>query len=153
MPARPHANRGASFQTLVEAPPASSTPRGGERPDALKRYGERLAIPLRPDRPAVILNFVSSLDGVVTLDPDRGSGAEISGYSEPDRFVMGLLRTLADIIIVGAGTLRAAARHEWTPRHVNRGYAEAYREWRGQLGFAPQPTTVIVTASGNVPPD
>ncbi len=92
----------------------------------LRRYGARLAVPLRDDRPTVIVNFVESLDGVVTLDPAHGSGAEVSGFSEPDRFVMGLLRSLADAIVVGAGTMRAAANHTWTTGHVNRDFAKAY---------------------------
>jgi riboflavin biosynthesis pyrimidine reductase len=90
---------------------------------------------------------------VITVDPRKGNGAEISGFNEPDRFVMGLLRTLADVIIVGAGTVRAAGAHEWTPRRVHRGYADAYAAWRRELGLAPQPTTVVVTATGEGPAD
>ena len=40
-------------------------------------------------------------------------GGEISGFYEPDRFVMGLLRALADVVLVGAGTMRAAQGHRW----------------------------------------
>ena len=35
-------------------------------------------------------------------------GGEISGFFEPDRFVMGLLRALADVVMVGAGRSRDA---------------------------------------------
>lgn len=151
MPDRPHANRGAAFETLFEAPTAGVPLRGGPLPSDLRRYGARLAIPLRPDRPTVLVNFVESLDGVVTFDPEHGSGAEISGFNEPDRFVMSLLRTLADAIVVGAGTVRAAPNHVWTPAAVHRASAEASAAWRRALGLAPQPRLIIVTASGDLP--
>jgi riboflavin biosynthesis pyrimidine reductase len=154
-PERPHADRGEPVQTLFDAsaPRPDQAGRGGPLPEALRRYGERLAIPLRPDRPTVMINFVESLDGVVTIDPATGTGAEISGFHEPDRFVMGLLRSLADVIVVGAGTLRAAGSHTWTPRRVNAQFGDAYEAWRRDLGLAPQPTTLIVTGGGDVPVD
>lgn len=127
--------------------------RGGDLPPALAaRYGPRLAIPLRPDRPTIVANFVASLDGVVALGDGSGGGGEISGWFEPDRFVMGLLRSLADAIVVGAGTVRHAPAHEWTPRRVDRAHAADYEGWRQALGLAPQPTTVIVTATGDLDP-
>jgi riboflavin biosynthesis pyrimidine reductase len=153
MPDRLHANRGAPIETLFEAPAPDGPVRGGDLPPDLHRYGARLVVPLRTDRPAVLVNFVESLDGVVTFDPEHGSGAEISGFSEPDRFVMGLLRALADAIVVGAGTMRAAPNHAWTPRHVSRSHADAYAAWRRHLGLAPEPTTIVVTATGNIPAD
>src|SRR5207253_9081215 len=61
MPDHPHTNRGAPFETLFETPSRGPV-RGGVLPVELRRYGERLAIPLREDRPAVVVNFVSSLD-------------------------------------------------------------------------------------------
>ena len=102
------------------------------------------------DRPTVIANFVSTLDGVVAFDTEGASGGgEISGFFEPDRFVMGLLRAMADVVLVGAGTVRAAPTHEWTARHVQRASADAFALWRRRLGITTaQPTTVVVTASG-----
>jgi riboflavin biosynthesis pyrimidine reductase len=151
MPDRPQTNRGAPFETLFEAPMPAGPARGGALPPDLRRYGPTLAIPLRADRPTVIVNFVESLDGVVTVDPHHGSGAEISGFNEPDRFVMGLLRTLADAIVVGAGTVRAAPSHVWTTASVHRPSADAAAALRHELGLAPQPALLIVTASGDVP--
>src|SRR5437016_1649490 len=65
---------------------------------------------LRPtsDRPTVVGNFVTTVDGVVTLGvTGHAGGGDISGFNPHDRMVMGLLRSAADAIIVGAGTLRA----------------------------------------------
>lgn len=154
-PDRSHADRGKPFDTLWEAEAGSDpagTVRGGELPQPLARYGGRLAIALRADRPTVVANFVESLDGVVAFEGDRGSGAEVSGYNEPDRFVMGLLRALADVVIVGAGTVRASGGHEWTPRRVNAAYGNSYEAWRAALGLRPQPTTVVVSARGDLSP-
>jgi riboflavin biosynthesis pyrimidine reductase len=143
----------APLDVLLEAPEFGTAIRGGVPPDPLaRRYGGPLAIPLRADRPTVLVNFVESLDGVVALGSSpRGGGSDISGASEPDRFVMALLRTLADAVVVGAGTLRAAPHHEWTPRAVAPRWAQACAAWRTEMGLAPQPTTVVVSASGEVP--
>jgi riboflavin biosynthesis pyrimidine reductase len=109
---------------------------------------------LRPDRPTVIANFVSTLDGVVAFDTDESSGGgEVSGFFDPDRFVMGLLRAMADVVLVGAGTVRAAPKHEWTARRVHRSSAALYGEWRRILGLAAaQPTTIVASARGNLDP-
>jgi riboflavin biosynthesis pyrimidine reductase len=119
-----------------------------------KHYDGELRIPLRRDRPTVIANFVSTLDGVVAFDAEGLSGGgEVSGFYEPDRFVMGLLRALADVVLVGAGTVRAAPKHEWTPRHVHRSSSSGYAEFRASAGLpSEQPTTMVVTARGELDP-
>ena len=92
-------------------------------------------------------NFVSSVDGVVALPAGQPSGAVISGRSPADRFVMGLLRALADAVVVGAGTLRAEPGHLWTPAYVRPKLADAY----ATLG-RPDPRLVVVTARGDLDP-
>ncbi|HET6379713.1 MAG TPA: dihydrofolate reductase family protein [candidate division Zixibacteria bacterium] len=126
--------------------------RGGRLPAPLaERYGGDLAIPLREDRPTVVANFVSTLDGVVSYaTPEAAGGGEISGFFEPDRFVMGLLRSVADAVLIGAGTLRAARAEAWTPAHIHPSSAPDYAQLRAALGLRPNPTTVVVTASGQV---
>lgn len=58
------------------------------------------ALPVR-DRPWIRANFVSSADGAVTL------GGRTAGLGGPtDRLLMGVLRTMADVVLVGAGTVR-----------------------------------------------
>jgi riboflavin biosynthesis pyrimidine reductase len=136
-------------------PSVDTQQRGGALPPELAaRYAGELTIPLRSGRPTVIANFVSSLDGVVALGPTEptAGGGEISGFSESDRFMMALLRGLADVVIVGAGTVRAGSRHEWTSRRVQPEMAGAFAAWRAQMGLAPQPTTVVVTARGDLDP-
>ena len=97
---------------------------------------------------------MSTLDGVVAFDVDGSSGGgEVSGSFDPDRYVMGLLRAMADVVLVGAGTVRAAPTHEWTARRVHPASAALYARWRSRMGISkPHPTTMVVTASGTLDP-
>ncbi len=74
------------------------------------RYGGEIGFPAA----ALYANFVSSLDGIVALDPSTPP-AEISLHTESDRFVMALLRACAEAVVIGVGTLRAEPNHIWTP--------------------------------------
>ena len=139
------------FDSLVAANEADDPARGGLGPALRERYGSDLWIPLRADRPTVIANFVSTLDGVVSFQtPDAMGGGEISGFFEPDRFVMGLLRSVADAVLIGAGTLRAAPKHRWIPEHVNKASAAEFADVRTRLGLAPFPLTAVLTGSGDI---
>jgi riboflavin biosynthesis pyrimidine reductase len=114
-------------------------------------YGQ-LRFPLHPGLPYVIANFVSTLDGVVSLEiPGHSGGGEISGFNLHDRMVMGVLRAVADAVIVGAGTLRAAAAdHLWTAAYIFPALAEAYQQLRIAMGKPEPPLNVVVTARGEV---
>jgi riboflavin biosynthesis pyrimidine reductase len=123
-------------------------------PSSLADLYGRLGFPARAAGPYVISNFVSTLDGVVAIEaPGQAIGDVIGGYNQQDSMVMGLLRAVADAVIVGAGTLRGSPNHLWTPGHVFPPGADAYRELRTRLGLPPAPTTVIVTATGNIDVD
>lgn len=112
-------------------------------------YGGELGF---PDR-IVYANFVASLDGVTAVDPAApGQGGLISGGLEADRFLMGLLRAFADVVLVGAGTLRAEADHVWSPGRV---YPPAVREFstlRETLGRPDSLPLAVVTAGGSIDP-
>ena len=118
-------------------------------PELVALYGS-LAFPPHAGRPYVIGNFVSTLDGVVALGGPRSGGGDISGAHPQDQMLMGLLRAIADVVIVAAGTLRAAPRHTWNPEAIAPAYAAAYAQTRALLGKAGPPLTVLVTAGGNV---
>src|SRR5689334_21618610 len=77
-------------------------------------YGT-LPFPLQSGRPYIIANFVSTVDGVVSLEiPGHSGGGEISGSNTHDRALMGILRAAADAVIVGAGTqLSVSPDHIW----------------------------------------
>lgn len=141
-----------ALEPLVAAPATSGPVRGGDLSAALRsKYGSELSIPLRADRPTAIVNFVSTLDGVISYNtPEAAGGGEISGHFEPDRFVMGLLRALADVVLVGAGTLRADPAGAWTPGSIYPGAAAEFAALRHRLGLAPTPITAVVTGTGAV---
>ena len=120
-------------------------------PAALTALYGRLSIPPRLGRPHVIANFVTTLDGVVSLNvPGKSGGGEISGNSQHDRMVMGLLRAIADVVIVGANTARAVPQHIWTAEHIYPPLTDAYKQLRAALGKGESPLNVFVTARGNV---
>ncbi len=102
-------------------------------------------------RPLVISNFVSTLDGVISL-AERGheTAGAISGFSPHDRMVMGVLRALADVVIVGAGTLRVEPAHVWTAEHIFPELKDAFAELRRTLRKREQPLNVVVSASGKL---
>jgi riboflavin biosynthesis pyrimidine reductase len=113
-------------------------------------YGP-LTFPERAARPYVISNFVSTLDGVVSLGiPGKAGGGAISGFNRHDRALMGLLRAAAEAVVVGAGTLRAVPRHLWTADYIFPELAPAYQALRRDLGLAPMPLNVIVSGSGQL---
>ncbi|HEX2090592.1 MAG TPA: dihydrofolate reductase family protein [Actinomycetota bacterium] len=112
-----------------------------------QRYGGNLGFSPQ----TVYANFVTSLDGIAALDPETPPSI-ISGKSDTDRFVMGLLRAFAGAVVVGAGTLRAEPRHRWTPAHIYQGLATEYSEVRAALRLEREPQMVLLTRTGNVDP-
>ena len=107
----------------------------------------------RGDRPFVIANFVSTLDGVVSYGiKGQAGGSTISGSDPADRFIMGLLRASADAIIVGAGTVQAVGRQAlWIPEYTYPDAKELYTDYRVNVLHKPQyPLLVVVSGSGKL---
>jgi len=102
------------------------------------------------DEPVVYGNFVSSLDGVVTLGDKPSAGSILSGRYAADRFLMGLLRACADAVLIGAGTLRATPNHLWTAGHVFPDLGGSFAALRRELRRDPEPRLVVLTASGSL---
>ena len=115
-------------------------------------YNGGLTLETREDRPLVPVNFVSTLDGVVSYAlPGRSGGGEIGGFNKADAFIMGLLRAHADAVLCGAGSLNADVGHVRTPGFVYPEARNLYAELRQRLGKArPEPLTVVISASGHV---
>jgi riboflavin biosynthesis pyrimidine reductase len=106
--------------------------------------------PLGFTEPRVYANFVSSLDGVVSIPGVLQSNRLVAAASEADRFVMGLLRACADVVLVGAGTLSAAPRTHWTAEHAYPPAAEFYARLRRQRDRPPHPTLAVLSGSGSI---
>lgn len=137
----------APLETLYEAKRGKAL----SLPPRLARLYGRLRMPLARARPYVISNFVTTLDGVVSLnEKGHASGGDISGFSAQDRMVMGLLRSIADVVIVGAGTLGVDRNHVWTAERICPGLADEYRRLRAALGKRGPPLMVVVSGSGRL---
>jgi 2,5-diamino-6-(ribosylamino)-4(3H)-pyrimidinone 5'-phosphate reductase len=119
---------------LYPLPPREITAEGGiyedlELPPALPPARRGDSPPGSP-RPYVIINMVASIDGRVALG---GKASRIG--SEVDRRTMRNLRSKADAVMIGAGTLRS----ERLSLDSDRTFGAA------------QPLAVIVTKTGDVP--
>lgn len=120
-------------------------------PPRIRRAYGSLSLPPVTAQPFVFSNFVTTLDGVVSLNiKGHASGGDISGFNVQDRMVMGLLRAIADIIVIGSGTFRADSRHLWTPAAIFPPFAAAYQTLRKTMKLPEQPLFVVVTGSGDI---
>lgn len=120
-----------------------------ELPEELRRfYGGGLGFA----GPCVYANFVETIDGVVAMPDVPRSNAIVAGESEADRFLMGLLRALADVVVIGSGTMLAAPKGTWRPEKVYPPAAGAFAELRRRLGKSEHPAVAIVTAGRSFDP-
>ena len=118
-------------------------------PDTLRDlYGGGLGF----REPCVYANFVSTIDGVVAIPSVPRSNALVADDSEGDRFVMGLLRALADTVLIGAGTLASSPKGTWLPEKVFPPAADAFTELRRRLGRTERPEIAILTGHGSIDP-
>ncbi|KRC59052.1 hypothetical protein ASE14_14750 [Agromyces sp. Root81] len=112
---------------------AAATP---DREELLAAY----ALPDRTTR-RVRMNFVASLDGAATLEGRSG------GLGDPvDRLAMQVLRTLADVVLVGAGTVRVEG-------YGGLAVGEADAAWRVARGLSEQPRLAVVSSSLDLDPE
>lgn len=97
--------------------------------------------PTPPDRPWLLVNMIASLDGAITVDDRSG------GLGRPaDRAVFSALRAVADVVLAGAGTVRAEGYGPPRPSPATR----AARRARGQ---AEAPRLAVVSRSLELDPD
>jgi 5-amino-6-(5-phosphoribosylamino)uracil reductase len=88
--------------------------------DALVAAADR---PAPPDRPWLLVNMITSLDGAITIDDRSG------GLGRPaDKVMFAALRAVGDVILAGAGTVRAEHYGPVRPTAATR----AARRERGQ---------------------
>ncbi len=95
-----------------------------------------------PDRtiPRVRVNFVTSLDGAVTLDGRSGGLGD-----EADRRAMRAMRLHADAVMVGAGTVRVEG-------YGSLGLDRADQAWRTAHGLPAYPRMVVVSGRLDLDP-
>src|SRR6478609_1823042 len=101
---------------------------------------EAYALPSRTEI-RVRINFVESADGAATLD---GRSGALGGAT--DRTLMQVLRTMADVIVVGAGTVRAEGYGGVT-------VSAEHSAWRTHRGLPAQPALAVVSRHLDLEPD
>jgi riboflavin biosynthesis pyrimidine reductase len=101
-------------------------------------------------RRTLFVNFVETIDGIVALPSIPQSNKLIADESEPDRFVMGLLRALADCVVVGAGTMQASRSSTWSAERAYPPAGDAFLALRERLGKPPRPQVAFLTATGRI---
>ncbi len=103
--------------------------------------GLRLGDLAPADRPYLVLNMVATLDGRIAIDGRSGAIGD-----DADRELFHGLRTQADAVMVGAGTIR-------TERYGRIVRSPERRERRVAEGLAADPLAVVVSASLRLPED
>ncbi|MGZ4604056.1 MAG: dihydrofolate reductase family protein [Kineosporiaceae bacterium] len=112
----------------------------GNRADALQALADLYAYPDPVPAPGwVRACMVATVDGS-SGDP-TGSSAAISGPA--DQTLFGVLRALADVVLVGGGTARTEGYRPLPAR-------AAFSERRAAAGQAPAAAVAVVTRSGNL---
>ncbi len=136
--------------SLVEAPsriPGTTHPVRRLLPDdgdttiAQQLAGLELKELAPPDRPYLLLNFATTLDGRAAIN---GRSGPIG--SSTDTEMLQRLRTRVDAVMIGAGTMRA----ERYGRMVTDQHLRAYRE---RTGLAHDPLAVIISNRFELPWD
>jgi len=92
-------------------------------------------------RPWVRANFIASLDGAATHE-----GHTRGLNNADDKRVFDLLRMLCDVVLVGAGTVRAEG-------YADLGIDRKAGAWRVEHGLPPEPTLAVVSARLSLSPD
>ncbi|MFD8163682.1 pyrimidine reductase family protein [Streptomyces malaysiensis] len=128
-----------SAETSAEVSAAASARASAEdREWGLGELADAYAYPEPPHGPSgawLRANMVSSLDGAAHHD---GRSKALS--SDADMRIFGVLRGLADAVVVGAETVR---REGYRPARAR----EAFAERRAALGQPPAPAIAVVSAS------
>lgn len=94
-----------------------------------------------PEGPHVRMNFVESADGAVTLG---GRSGDLGGAT--DRELMQVLRAMADVVLVGAGTVRIEG-------YGGIRVSDDDVAWRRTHGLDDQPALAVVSRRLDLDPD
>lgn len=105
-------------------------PRGADDVDPADAYAD---LPTHPDRPAVRLNMIVSVDGGTSWN---GVSGALGGAA--DKALFAVLRSFADVILVASGTMKA---EEYGPAVM----PPAVQDDRRARGQAPAPRIAVVS--------
>jgi riboflavin biosynthesis pyrimidine reductase len=134
----------STLEVLHEVP-------GLPRFDLPARLREAYGGDLGFERPRLVANFVSTIDGVAAIPDLAQSNKLIADASESDRFLMGLLRACADAVVIGSGTLRGSPTGLWTPALAYPAAADDFAGLRRLLDLPAAPEVAVLTGTGLLP--
>src|ERR671925_948747 len=106
--------------------------------DPMAVYGD---LPVAPGRPAVRLSMIASVDGATTL---AGVSGGLGGLADHALFTV--LRSLADVVLVAAGTVRAE-RYGPSSTPIAVVSRSLRLDWDAPFFTAPLARPIVVTAA------
>lgn len=95
----------------------------------------------RSERPWVMANFISTIDGAAVVD-----GGSTAINDDDDKAMFAAMRAVPDFVLVGAGTVRA---EDYKPLRLE----DAPRKARVEAGLEPNPHLVVVSGSLDLDPE
>ncbi|MEM9777494.1 MAG: dihydrofolate reductase family protein [Chloroflexota bacterium] len=132
------------FNDLPEAP--AQLP-----PEYLSLYPGDWQIPEINGRPYVYTDFAISRDGRITYKEEGYvGGADITQNNRPDLWFMAFLRTRADAIMNGYGTITLEIEQDWTAENLFPDEAASFKALRRHFGYTKPPIVVILSHDGRI---
>jgi len=139
---------GSPYESLFDDAPTA----GQSLPSHVRDiYGGDWAIPQSDDRTYIYSNFVVSHDGRISFnEPGHYGGGDVSGGDPHDAWLMALLRSRADAIMVGDNTLTLEPEHLWTHQYIFPATSALLQELRESEGRSRYPLQVFLSLSGEI---
>ena len=120
-------------------------------PDYLALYPGDWQIPQIKGRPYVYTDFAISRDGRITYKEEGYvGGADITQNNRADLWFMAFLRTRADAIMNGYGTITLEIEQDWTAENLFPDEAASFKELRQHFGHTKPPIVVILSHDGRI---
>ncbi|MEM7535198.1 MAG: dihydrofolate reductase family protein [Chloroflexota bacterium] len=132
------------FNDLPVAPPQLP-------PDYLSLYPGDWQIPKIEGRPYVYTDFALSRDGRITYHEEGYvGGADITQSNRADLWIMAFLRTRADAIMCGYGTITLEINQNWTAENLFPDETASFQELRQYFCHTKPPLLVILSHDGRI---
>ena len=142
------------FEVMLDETLAEEMNAGGLVPEVREIYGGDWVTPTPTVRPYCFSNFVMSHDGRISFSvPGHEGGGDVSDFNAHDQWLMGMLRSRADAVMVGANTLRLEPEHLWTAEFIAPDHTELFDAQRRADGRSEKPLQVFVTSTGDISSD
>ncbi|MDJ0749437.1 MAG: dihydrofolate reductase family protein [Woeseiaceae bacterium] len=141
-------NLNEPFQRLFD----ETSDSGLSLPSSLQEiYDGDWVVPDRDDRVYVYSNFVLSHDGRISFnEPGHFGGGDVAGGCPHDQWLMALLRSRADAVMVGDNTLFLEPEHVWSHQYIFPAEADRLHALRNEEGRSKYPLQVFLSLHGEI---